>query len=194
MSTAAKQRMSEDEYLAFERASTLKHEFVNGEVVAMAGGSMRHSLIANNIGGELRSRLRGHPCRVFQSDLSVHVTETGLYTYPDVTVVCGPPRVHPRDARSTLNPRVIFEVLSASSEAYDRGAKFAHYMRIPDLAEYVLVAQDRRRVEHFRRLESGQWLLTTFDGEGEVELPALGIALPLAEIYTGAEELPADEV
>jgi Uma2 family endonuclease len=185
--------MNEDEYLALERASSRKHEFVNGEAVAMAGGSPRHALIANNVGGELRARLRGGPCRVFQSDLSVHVAATGLYTYPDVTVVCGTPRLHPKDGRSVLNPKVVVEVLSASSEAYDRGAKFAHYQRLPDIAEYVLVAQDQRRVEHYRRLDTGQWLLTTREGEGEVELPALGVVLALDEVYAGVEDLPAEE-
>jgi Uma2 family endonuclease len=190
MSTAAKLHMTEGEYLELERSSALKHEFMNGEAWAMSGGTPEHSLIAANVVGELRNRLRGGPCRAYQSDLSVHVAATGLYAYPDATVICGPIELHPRDGRSALNPRVIVEVLSESSEAYDRGAKFQHYGRIATLAEYVLVAQDQRRVEHYRRLESGQWLLTAYPPGAEVELPALGVALPLGEIYEGLEGLP----
>lgn len=190
MSAAAKLRMTEGEYVAFERASESKHEFVNGEAWAMAGGTPEHSLIASNIGGALWGRLRGRPCKAYQSDLSVHSPETGLYAYPDVTVVCGPPRIHPKDDRSVLNPRIVFEVLSESSEAFDRGAKFSHYRSIPDLAEYVLVAQDCRRVDHFRRLESGQWLLTSYGAGDDVDLPSVDLSLPVAEIYEGLERLP----
>ncbi len=192
MAPAEKLHMTEDEYVAFERASDLKHEYANGDAWAMSGGTPEHSLIAANVVGALWGRLRGRPCRAYQSDLSVHVEETGLYAYPDATVICGSLRVHPKDGRSALNPKVIFEVLSDTSEAYDRGAKFQHYARLPDLAEYVLVAQSQRRVEHYRRLESGQWLLTAYPPGAEVELPALGIALPLDEIYAGLEGLPTE--
>ncbi len=177
---------SEEEYLAFERAAQLEHE----ERRAIAAESPEHALIATNIGGELRSRLKGKPCRVYQHDLRVHVAETGFFACPDVTVVSGPIRLHLKDGRSALNPTVVFEVLSGSTEAFDRGAKFAQYRRLPDLAEYVLVAQTRRLVEHFRRLDSGQWILTVHADAGDVQLSALGIALPLDEIYVGLDLPP----
>lgn len=186
MNTAEKLNLTEAEYLALDLASEVKHEFVNGEAWAMAGGTLAHSLIANNVGGELRSRLRGKPCRAYQSDLRVHVAETGLYAYPDVTVVCGSPKRHPNDDRSVLNPRVIFEVLSESTAHHDRGAKFRHYRRIPELAEYVLVTSEERLVERYRRLDSGEWVLTEHT-DGEVELTTLGISLPLDEIYEGVD-------
>jgi Uma2 family endonuclease len=185
-------RMTEEEYLAFERASDVRHELVNGEIVAMAGGSPRHGLIATNVGGALVARLRGGPCRAVNSDVRVHIPDTGLYTYPDITVVCGQPETHPADRDALTNPRVIFEVLSRSTEAYDRGAKFDHYRRCASLAEYVLVDQRERRILHHRRVEGG-WLLSEVGPDGTLALPALGCELPLAEIYDGAEAWPADE-
>jgi Uma2 family endonuclease len=178
--------LTEEEYLAFERAAELEHE----ERLTLAAESPEHVLIASNIGGELRGRLKGRPFRVYQNDLRVHVTATGFFACPDVTVIAGPIRLHLKDGRSALNPNVVFEVLSRATEAFDRGAKFAHYRQLPDLAEYVLVAQERRLVEHFRRLDSGQWLLTVHDEAGDVQLSALGIALPLDEIYAGVDLPP----
>jgi Uma2 family endonuclease len=189
MSTPERPRLSEREYLELERTAEQKHEYVDGEVVAMAGGSPRHALIAANVIGTLRSLLRGTPCRPLTSDLRVHVPATGLYTYPDVTVICGPPILHPEDASVVLNPRVIFEVLSDSTEAYDRGAKFAHYRHIETLEEYVLVSHRERTLEHFRRVDGGQWLYTAY-ASGAVALPALGIELPLDEVYAGTEDFP----
>jgi Uma2 family endonuclease len=177
-------RVTADEYLARERVSDTKHELVNGVVVAMAGASPRHVAIAGNVTGALRDLLRAGPCLVLPVDLRVAVEATGLYTYPDVTVVCDRPRFDPKDENTLTNPLVIVEVLSDSTEAYDRGAKFAHYQSVPSLAEYLLVAQAERRVEHFRRLESGQWLLTVYQGDdATVTLPALSAELPLREIY-----------
>ena len=193
MTAAEKQQLSEAEYLARERLADTKHEYVNGVAVAMAGGSPRHNVIATNIAGELRARLRGQPCRPTNSDQRVHVPHTRLYTYPDVTVICGQPETHPEDRNTLCNPRVIFEVLSASTEAYDRGAKFRHYRRSESLAEYVLVSQHERLVEHFRRGDDGHWVLTEYRETGDVALPALGCSLPLDEIYLDAEAWHADE-
>ena len=179
---------SEDEYLAFERDSETKHELVNGVINAMAGATYRHNLIASNVLLVLGTLLRGKGCRAVGSDQRVHVPATGLYTYPDITVVCGPPEFHAKDQDTLINPRVIVEVLSSSTEAYDRGAKFAHYRSLPSFVEYVLVAQDEPRVEHFRRIETGQWLLTVYAAENErVALPALGCEMPLGELYDGVE-------
>jgi Uma2 family endonuclease len=129
------------------------------------------------------------PCAVFNSDLRVVVMATGLTTYPDVTVVCGPRDLHPEDEHAITNPRVILEVLSPTTEAYDRGAKFAHYQSVPSLEEYVLVASVGRRIEHYRRQPTGQWLLTTYVADdATVELPALGGGVRLGEVYAKVEE------
>jgi Uma2 family endonuclease len=177
---------TEDEYLELERRSETKNELINGQIVAMAGASFEHNDIAANVLTALRVLLRGKGCRAVGSDQRVHVPATGLFTYPDVTVVCGKPEFHPKDQDTLTNPRVLVEVLSDSTERYDRGAKFAHYRSIPSFVEYVLVAQDEPRVEHFRRVETEQWLLTVYRGEGaRVELRALGCELPVAELYEG---------
>jgi len=181
---ACGQRMSQEEYLARERASETKHEYVNGEMIAMAGAPPRHNLVAANITGALHQRLRARPCVVLQSDQRVRVSATGLYTYPDVTVVCGRPELHAQDPMTILNPLVIFEVLSDSTEAYDRGAKFAHYRHLPSLAEYILVSPTERRVEHYKRLEAGHWLLTECEGPASaLALPVLEVEITLAEIF-----------
>jgi Uma2 family endonuclease len=183
-------RTSAREYLERERGSETKHELVNGIVVAMAGASPRHNAIVGNVIGLLRQVLRDRPCLVLASDQRVHVESTGLYTYPDATVICERARFHADDSDTLLNPTVILEVLSPSTEAYDRGAKFAHYRSIASLQECVLVSQPERRVEHYRRLESGQWILTEYVGdEAKVALPALACETPLAELYAKTELL-----
>jgi Uma2 family endonuclease len=176
--------VTEDEYIARERLADTKHELVHGEVVAMAGGSPRHNAIAGNVAGALRALLKERRCLVFPGDQRVHVEATGLYTYPDVSVACDGLRFHPKYQDTLLNPCVIVEVLSDSTEAHDRGAKFAHYRTIPSLQEYVLVSQHEQEVDHYRRLDSGQWVLTAYQGaSASVALPALGCELPLAEVY-----------
>ncbi len=185
-------RINEDEYIASERASERKHELINGVVVAMAGASPRHNAIVGNIVRALGNALANERCLVFPSDMRVHASATGLYTYPDVSVACDDLRFHPKFGDTLLNPRVIFEVLSESTEAYDRGAKFAHYQSIASLEEYVLVSQHEAKIEHYRRLDTGQWILTTYKGEAAVaSLPALGCDLPLAEVYDKLDLLPA---
>jgi Uma2 family endonuclease len=180
--------VSEDEYIALERRSQQKHEFCRGVITAMAGGSARHNAICANAIGLLFGALRGGPCTVLTSDQRVYAEATGLYTYPDVVVVCDKPRFHAKYRENLLNPRVLFEVLSPSTARHDQTAKFAHYRTIPSLLEYVLVYQDEKRVEHYKKLETGQWLLTETTGEqGSVELPALGCTLGLADLYAGVE-------
>lgn len=187
--TEAAHQLSEDEYLERERRSETKHELVHGVLVGMAGASPRHNAIAMNVGVALKVRLRGR-CLVLPSDQRVHVEATGLFTYPDVSIVCDRPRFHPKDRDTLVNPKVLVEILSASTEAYDRGAKFAHYQSIDSLEEYVLVTQAIKRVEHFRRMETGQWLLTVREGdEAVLELPALGCEIPLSEIYEDVDLL-----
>lgn len=192
MSTAERLSLSEDEYLEFDRTAEMKHEFVNGEIVAMSGASPRHNRIVTNLIASLENRLGAGPCGPLPGDQRVHVPGTGMYAYPDVTVLCGRGEYHPKDRLTLLNPRVIFEVLSDSTAAYDRGAKFDHFRRLTTLAEYVLVAQREQVVLHFRRADAGQWVLTEYPPGDAVKLPALGIELPLTEIYRRVDEFPAD--
>jgi Uma2 family endonuclease len=187
---SARRRLSVDEYLDIERAAETKSEFYDGEMFAMAGASEPHNLISLNIGAELRAALRQRGCRVYPSDMRVKCP-TGLYTYPDVTVVCSEPRFEGSKRDNLLNPLVIVEVLSPSTEAYDRGKKFEHYRTIPSLQAYVLVASDRRSVEHFARQDQGGWLLSE-PIDGTIAISALDCALSLDEIYD-LVELPADD-
>ena len=182
-------RMTEQEYLAFDQDQPLRHEFYNGEVVAMAGASEAHALVTANLIGVLRGRLAGSGCRVYSADLRVQVAETGAYVYPDLTVVCGPSTLLPTTPVTLLNPRVVVEVLSESTSAHDRGAKAAHYRRLPSLGAYVLVSIEERRVEVYYRGEDGIWRLAEAEGEGEVAVPPLGVTLPLGEVWMGLEEI-----
>lgn len=190
MTTSAHKRLTVDEYLALEESAGVRHEYFDGEIFAMAGGTASHSLIAGNWTRELGNALNDHGCRVFNSDMMVFCP-TGLRTYPDVSVTCDTPRYESDKQRTLLNPQLIVEVLSESTEAYDRGRKFDHYSRIESLREYVLVASDRAHVDHFARQPDGRWVLTAHDGlAATVGLNAHGVALPLAELYLGVE-LPA---
>lgn len=184
MSQAARQRFGFDEYLRLEEDSNVKHEFLNGEVWAMAGGSPGHAAIGANVISLLRSALEGRPCQVFTSDLRVRVRETGLATYPDASVVCDELELDPDDPKghTATNPRVLAEVLSPSTEAYDRGEKLAHYKRIPSLSEAVLVAHDARQVIVWRRRDDG-WTQHLFGAGETVHLESLGCELPVDEIY-----------
>ncbi len=184
---AVKDIYTPEAYLALERKATTKSEYVNGEIYAMAGASREHNYIAGDLFGELRIQLRGRGCALFMSDMRVRISATGLYTYPDVVVACGKPRFEGAQSDVLLNPTVIFEVLSPSTEAYDRGAKFAHYRYLPSLQEYVLVAQDRMQVDHYARM-GNQWLLTAYNKPEEIlALPSIECNLPLAEIYAQVE-------
>ncbi len=184
MSAVPVSRVTPEEYLAAERASDTKHEYVNGEVYAMAGASLAHNLIVSNLIRTVGTRLLGRPCDVYPSDMRLQVTETGLYTYPDVMVVCGEHHLADETRDMLVNPKVIFEVLSETTEVNDRVWKWAHYRHLESLEEYVLVAQDRHLVEHFARQPDGAWLLREFDDLGEtLPLPTLGIEVPLADIY-----------
>jgi Uma2 family endonuclease len=185
---APKHPVSAAEYLALERGSPAKHELVNGEIVAMSGASPVHNLITVNLARRLSELLGTKPCVVLSSDQRVHVPATGLFAYPDLTIVRGRPELYAVDDHTLVNPKVIVEVLSDSTEAYDRGAKFAHYQSIASLEEYVLVSSREKRVEHYRRQGSGQWLLTVCIGEdARIPFPALGGDLPLTTVYEKTE-------
>ncbi len=183
MSTALK-RISVQDYLQRERQATFKSEFFQGEIFAMAGGSASHSLIAANFVRESGNALKDKPCAVFSSDLRVRVEPTGLYTYPDATIVCGELKFDDDQRDTVVNPTVIVEVLSDATEKYDRGRKANHYRQISTLKELVLVAQDQPHIERFTRQANGDWL---FHEEKELtarfELPSLGISVALAELY-----------
>ncbi|HEU4406528.1 MAG TPA: Uma2 family endonuclease [Polyangiaceae bacterium] len=176
-------RMSYAEYLEREARSEGKHEFLRGEVYAMAGGTPEHSALAAALARELGVALRGKPCRVFSSDLRVFVPATGLGTYPDLSVVCGRLETHPEDANAVTNPIVLVEVLSDSSEASERGAKAGHYRKLTSLREYVLVSQREPRIEVMRRGERGVWELHEAGAGETVELASLGVRLSVDAIY-----------
>jgi len=183
MMPVAVARMTYAEYLAFETASESKHEYIHGEVFAMAGGTITHGALGMAVGAALSAALRDRPCRVLSSDVRVRSKATGLATYPDVTVVCQKIEVDDEDKHGVLNPTLIVEVLSDSTEAYDRGAKAAHYRRIPSLREYVLVAQDEPRIEVYRRNERGKWELSSEARRGEAaEITSCGEPIFL-EVY-----------
>jgi Uma2 family endonuclease len=177
-------RLTPAEYLALERGSEQKHEYLRGLVFAMAGASPKHNLACANIAGALRDRLRALPCVVLPSDQHVYVEATDLGTYPDVVVFCGPAKYHREFAQSLVNPSVLIEVLSPSTEAYDRGTKFEHYRQLETLREYVLVATESVAVDHYLREADGTWRLSTPRGpEGVVRFSSLDVVVPLAEIY-----------
>ena len=183
MSSIPQPRISPEKYLARERAAEGKHEYYQGEVFAMGGASPRHNLIALNAGGELRQRLRDRPCLVYTSDQRVKVDQAGLYTYPDVTVVCGKPRYDDEQQDTLVNPNVLIEVLSPSTADYDRGGKFTLYRQMPSLQEYVLISQDRVLVEHYMR-DGERWIFSEIKSPTDtLTLSSLKCDLPLAEIY-----------
>lgn len=177
-------RMSEQEYLAFERASEIKHEYFAGELFAMSGASEAHNLISGNVVTNLNIQLRNRQCLVYPSDMRVRVSATGLYTYPDISVACGKPQFADDQFDTLLNPALLVEVLSPSTERYDRGRKFQDYRLLPSLQEYLLIAQDAPRIEHYLRQPDESWRLTDTQGlESSLVLPTLGCTLALAEIY-----------
>ncbi len=184
MSAVPKPFLTPQDYLACERQAETKSEYLRGEVFAMSGASREHNLIAGNVNRELSQQLRERECEVYQGDMRVRVSPTGLYTYPDVTVVCGEPEFEDAEVDTLLNPKVLVEVLSPSTADYDRGRKFTHYRRLPSLREYVLISQDRPLVEHYVRQGPDEWLLTEQSSlHDTLVLPSLQCQLPLPEIY-----------
>lgn len=185
------------EYFRLEEDSLEKHEYRDGELINMAGSTENHSLITANIIGEVRNRLKGSGCRVYDSNLRVRFGKKVRYAYPDATVICGESRYDPLDPRrsTVTNPRLIVEVLSESTEAYDRGEKFHGYLELPSFVEYVIVSQNKARVETLFRQPDGTWNLATFNGrEAVARLRSLDIELSLSEIFAGIEFPPEPEV
>ncbi|MDR3637375.1 MAG: Uma2 family endonuclease [Isosphaeraceae bacterium] len=177
-------RLTPEEYLVLERKAEFKSEYDNGYVYAMSGASRKHNLVAGNLYREISTQLRGRPCESFMSDMRVRANATGLFSYPDLAVVCGEPRFLDKEVDTLLNPTVIVEVLSPSTEVYDRGRKFAHYRRMRSLQEYVLIAQDKVLVERYTRQGEEDWLLTELSRLDDVlRLDSIGCQVPPREIY-----------
>jgi Uma2 family endonuclease len=188
MSTQPEPLYTAEEYLALERDSETKHEYYDGEIFAMAGATEPHVAIVSNLVFALMGQLRDRPCKVYASEMRVKVSATGLYTYPDLAVVCGERELEDDRRDTLLNPNVIIEVLSPSTEAYDRGKKFAHYRTLDSLAEYLLVAQDAPRVEQYVKQPDGDWLLhEAARVEDTISLPTIRCELRLAEVYDGVD-------
>jgi Uma2 family endonuclease len=181
-----RKRMSEAEYLRYDAADAVRNEWVNGEVVAMAGGHPAHVEVVAALLGALRSRLAGGACRALASDLRVRVTETGLHAYPDIVIFCGTPEYAPTTPPTLLNPAVLIEVLSESTEAFDRGAKASHYRRRASVQEIVLVSWTERRIEVHSR-DGTDWRLTDVYEDGVLHLPSLGIDVPVSEVFAGVQ-------
>jgi Uma2 family endonuclease len=185
MALLARQPYSFEEYVDLEDFGSIKHEFLDGEVWAMTGGSPRHAAIAIRVGRLIGRDLQGRRCEVFSSDLRIRVKETGLATYPDLSVICNAVELDPEDRKghTAVNPTLLVEVLSPSTETYDRGEKLAHYKQIPTLREVVLVAHDEHRVDLWRRTEHS-WTQLTFGPGQEVVLESLhGVTLSIDDVY-----------
>ena len=186
MSAAPKRLLTPHEYLARERLAEFRSQFYGGEMFAMAGASFRHTRINDNLSLEVGTQLKNSSCQILTRDLRVKVDATGLYTYPDAIIVCGEPVFEDTGLDTLINPRVLIEILSESTEEYDRGAKFDQYRQIPTLQEYVLVSQDEYLIERHVRQPDGSWLPTTCSGPtGIFEFASVPVRVPLTEIYRG---------
>jgi Uma2 family endonuclease len=184
VSTQPKTLFTPEQYLEIERQAEFRSEYYQGEMFAMAGGTGNHTMLVDNLTAALLEKLRGGSCRPFSNNMRLQVSATGLYTYPDVVVACGQRQFLDERRDTLLNPSVIIEVLSESTEAYDRGKKFGHYRTIESLQEYVLVSQDRVQVECYRRQPGQHWLLTAANSlEDTVALESIGCTLRLADVY-----------
>jgi Uma2 family endonuclease len=188
MSTLPKSFLTPEQYLEFERASEFRHEYYNGEVVAMSGAREAHTLIAGNIFASLKAQLRGHGCRVYMVDMRVRTTASGAYTYPDVVAACGHREFLDGIRDTLLNPTVIFEVLSPSTERHDRTRKFRYYKTIDSLQQYVLVAADSASLDVFTRPVEGDWTWKNALGlEETLEIASIGCRLALSDVYEDVE-------
>lgn len=184
MTTQTVTHVTPDEYLAAERLSDYRSEYLDGDVYPMTGGSVSHILITGNLILELGTQLKARPCRVFPTDLKVRMPDSRKFFYPDVTVVCDNLKFHDDRRDIILNPTIIVEVLSPSTEAFDRGAKFRSYQTVESLKEYVLVAQDKPLVEQFVKNGDGTWKYRTAEGlESSLALPSIECTLNLSAVY-----------
>jgi Uma2 family endonuclease len=189
MADTTKTILTPEEYLAMERVAESKSEYRAGEIIAMSGASRRHNLTTGNVFASLHQQLRKKNCEVFSNDMRVKVSPAGLYTYPDVVVACGQIKFE-NDKKDTLtNPVLIIEVLSESTEAYDRGMKFEQYRKLESLREYVLISQDKPHIEVFTRQQNSHWLLSEADGiDSSIDLSSIGCRLALSDTYEKLEQ------
>lgn len=188
MPTQPRRFLTPEEYLMIERVAPYKSEYYSGEMFALAGANDNHNTIAGNIFAALHAFLKGKKCFVYQNDMRLGILSNDLYTYPDVMTICGRKQFLDENHDTLLNPILIVEVLSPSTESYDRGDKFAHYRTISTLQEYVLIAQDKPHVEKFRRNEEGLWVLSEASGmEGTIELTSIKYTLALLDVYAEVE-------
>lgn len=193
MTAQPKPYVTEAEYLVFERASITKHEYYSGRIYAMTGASERHNLITGNTLASLHAQLRRKPCRIYPSDMRVKVQQTGLNTYPDIVIVCGQPQFTDDALDTLINPMVIIEVLSPSTERYDRGMKFQQYRTIPTLRDYILISQDDKHIEHYMRQDNGQWVFEDALGlEAKLVITSVDCTLLLEDVYEKVEQEPED--
>lgn len=177
-----------EEYLERERKAEFKSEYFNGEMFALAGAKVNHILINGNINRELGNKLKDKPCKVFSNDLRVKISRTGLYTYPDLVIACGETKLEDEEMDTLLNPTLIIEILSESTESYDRGKKFEHYRTLESLQEYVLVSQEKPKVEQFLKQPDGKWLYSEVNGiNSVVQLFSIECEIDLKEIYHKVE-------
>jgi Uma2 family endonuclease len=177
-------KMSPDEFLAFERGSDEKHEYYDGVIVAMSGAKRAHNLISVNIGSGLHASLKGKDCETYMSDMRVFVPTVRLYTYPDIVVVCGEPIFIDDEFDTLTNPTLLIEILSDSTEGYDRGLKFRNYRSIDSLREYVLVSQTAASIEKYVKHGDGFWLLSEATGlDGSITLESIDCPLALSDVY-----------
>jgi Uma2 family endonuclease len=185
---AGRKEITPEQYLALERRAETRSEYLRGETFAMSGASLEHILIAGNLAAETRNQLKTGSCLVLSSDMRVKVDATGFYTYSDTVIVCVEPRLEDDHFDTLLNPLVIVEVLSDSTEKYDRDAKFGHYRQIPSLREYVLVSQDRAQLDRYVREPDEAWKLVVFaDSGGTFSFGTIPVHIPMAEIYRGVK-------
>jgi Uma2 family endonuclease len=189
MATLPNSPLTEQQYLEIERQAETKSEFHDGQMFAMVGGPFNHSLLATRISA-LLDRLVPIECRTSNSDLRIKIAGAGLYTYPDCSVICGEPKFFGDHHDVILNPLLIVEVLSPSTEGYDRGKKFELYRTIESFREYLIVHQDRRHVEHYSKQDDGSWVLREHSGvDGSVSIPRLNVQIGLGELYASALDL-----
>ncbi len=184
MSVIPKTKLTPEEYLEIERKAEYKSEYFDGEIFAMAGARRNHNKIVGNLTGLVWQNLKGKDCEFYPSDMRVFIPKTGLYTYPDIVVICGEPKFQDKVFDTLLNPTLLIEVLSESTESYDRGKKFQHYRSSESLREYVLVSQDEARIEKYVKQGDGFWVLSEAVGtNAKIKLDAIDCELALSEVF-----------
>lgn len=185
-----KKILTSEEYLELERKAEFKSELINGEMYAMAGVTRKHNRIALNIASFLNNFLQNKPCRIYFADLRVQVSKTGLFTYPDLVITCGNEIMGDKYKDTLLNPKCILEILSDSTEKYDRGEKFSHYQNLESLDEYILISQNQSKVESFLRQTDNKWLYQKVEGiENELSIHSIDAKIKLEEIYINTQDL-----